>query len=306
MSATSGPVHYIYLRSTGAPTDGGQPAWPPAEVTSDGESVVAEAAQMVVDADGWHVAPLAALPALEAIPENALVVTRASELTFTDERAADASAQLLGLRVEPQGAGDVLTHLVVLPVSGSGKVGAQARVAPVAALMLTEYAERGGRSIASLGLRGGPRELAEMPVWLPDPQVQASAEAAVDRAVLPPHARHLITLETHAGRVALHGRSELESYAEAAEAELLTSPGVVDVANHLLVDEALTDMVDQALAAAGISGVYSLAEHRLISLHGTVEDASTRRKAEDVARKVTGVQGVLNRIAVRVSEVERP
>jgi osmotically-inducible protein OsmY len=144
-----------------------------------------------------------------------------------------------------------------------------------------------------------------MPVWLPDPQVQASAEAAVDRAVLSPHARHLITLETHAGRVALHGRAELESYAEAAEAELLASPGVVDVSNHLLVDESLTETVDQALAAAGITGVYSLAEHRLISLHGTVEDGPTRRQAEDVARKVTGVQGVLNRIAVRAAEVER-
>jgi hypothetical protein len=276
-------------------------------VVSDGESVVAVAAQMMADADGWHVASLATLPRPDDIPENVLVVTRESELTFTDERAADASAQLLALRVEQQGAGawDLLTHLVVLPVSGSGKIGPQGHVAPAAALLLTEYAERGGRSMASLGLRGGPRELAEMPVWLPDPMVQASAEAAVDRAVLPPHARHVITLETHAGRVSLHGRAELESYAEAAEVELLASPGVVDVANHLLVDESLTDTVDQALAAAGITGVYSLAEHRLISLHGTVDDERARRKAEDVARKVTGVQGVLNRVAVRAAEAER-
>jgi osmotically-inducible protein OsmY len=143
-----------------------------------------------------------------------------------------------------------------------------------------------------------------MPIWLPDPMVQASAEAAVDRAVLLPHARHLITLETHAGRVALHGRTELESYAEAAETELLASPGVVDVSNHLLVDESLKDTVEQALAAAGITTVYALAEHRLISLHGIVDDERTRREAEDIARKVTGVQGVLNRVAVGAAEVE--
>jgi hypothetical protein len=306
MSATSGPVHYIYLRRDSANQDGASFAWPPAEAASDGESVVSLAAQLVAEVGGWRVAPLAELPAADAIPENALVVTRDSELTFTDPRA-DANTQLLALRVEQAGAGegDALTHLVVLPVTGAGKVAAQAFVVPAAALVLTEYAERGGRSTASLGIRGGPRELGEMPVWLPDAEVQQSAEAAVDRAVLLPHARHLITLETHAGRVALHGRAELESYADAAEAELLVSPGVVDVANHLLVDESFKDTVDQALAAAGITSVYSLAEHRLISLHGEVDDAQTRRKAEDVARKVTGVQGVLNRIEVRAAEVER-
>ncbi|HEY7984767.1 MAG TPA: BON domain-containing protein [Ktedonobacterales bacterium] len=306
MSATSGPVHYIFLLRANAGQDGASFTWPPTEAASDGESTIAEAAQLVADEGGWRVAPLAELPAADAIPENALVVTRDSEFTFTDPRA-EASAQLLALRVEQGGVdvGDVLTHLVVLPVTGAGKVAAQASVVPAAALVLTEYAERGGRSMASLGIRGGTRELAEMPVWLPDSAVQQSAEEAVDRAVLLPHARHLITLETHAGRVALHGRAELESYADAAETELLASPGVVDVANHLLVDESFKDTVDQALAAAGISSVYSLAEHRLISLHGVVDDEQTRRKAEDVARKVTGVQGVLNRIAVRAAEVER-
>jgi predicted nucleic acid-binding protein len=305
MSASSGPVHYIFLRQADAEPNGAQPAWPPAEAASDGESVVAAAAQLVADAEGWSVTPLGQVPALADIPESALVVTRDTELTFTDERAADDTAHLLALRVEQAGAGDVLTHVVALPVTGAGKVAAQPSVVPAAALVLTEYAERGGRSAASLGLRGGPREVSAMPVWLPDSAIQSAAEAAVDRAVLLPHARHLITVETHSGRVALHGRAELESYAEAAEAELLTSPGVVDVTNHLLVDESLKDTVDQALAAASISGVYSLAEHRLISLHGTVDDERTRRKAEDIARKVTGVQGVLNRIEVGAAEVER-
>jgi predicted nucleic acid-binding protein len=301
MSATSGPVHYIFLRWANARQD----AWPPVDAAGEGDAVVAVAAQLVADAQAWRVTPLAELPALADIPENALVVTRESELTFTDERAADASAQLLALRVEHVDGGDVLTHLVVLPTTGSGKVAAQGHVVPAAALVLTEYAERGGRSAASLGLRGGPRELADTPIWLPDPMVQAAAEVAVDRAVLLPHARHLITLETHAGRVALHGRAELESFAEAAETELLASPGVVDVSNHLLVDESLKDAVDQELAAEGITAVYALTEHRLISLHGTVDDEHIRRRAEIIARKVTGVQGVLNRVVVSAAETQR-
>ncbi|HEV2238385.1 MAG TPA: hypothetical protein VGR57_17120, partial [Ktedonobacterales bacterium] len=189
MSATSGPVHYIFLRQASADHDGAAFAWPPKGAATDGESTIAVAAQLVAEVDGWRVTSLADVPVADAIPENALVVSRDSELTFSDPRA-DASAQLLALRVEQRGAdvGDVLTHLVLLPVTGGGKVAAQPSVVPATALVLTEYAERGGRSLASLGIRGGTRELAEMPIWLPDAAVQQSAEAAVDRAVLLPHA----------------------------------------------------------------------------------------------------------------------
>ncbi|HEV7127245.1 MAG TPA: BON domain-containing protein [Ktedonobacterales bacterium] len=164
---------------------------------------------------------------------------------------------------------------------------------------MTNYVERGGRTEASLDLRLAPGELTQYSPWMPDAAIRSLAEEAVDRAVLSPRARHTITLEVHSGRVSLYGRVEIASHSDAAIHELEQTPGVVDVANYLLIDESLQDAVEQALAEKGITGVRALAEHGLISLHGEAPDSQTRFKAQDIAARVTGVRGVVNRLEVR-------
>jgi hypothetical protein len=304
MTAASKPVRYFFMRREGPAQAGDPPDWPPVVTRVGAEDVTCAAIQLAAAADGWHAEPLQQVPGMEAIPEHALVVTLDTELGLLEGRGGDEIVALLGVRVEecaPREP-DRVTHFVVQPRAGTVlRRLSRPVVAPASTLVLSTYAERGGQSEATLDLRLAPGDLAEMPVWLPDAAIEPLAERAVDRAVLSPRARHLITIEVHAGRVALHGRAELASNAEAAVRELEATPGVLDVADHLLVDESLQDVVEQALAAKGITGVQALAEHGLISLHGVTPDKATSRQAEDIAAGVTGVRGVVNLIEVRAT-----
>ena len=304
MAATTNPVHYLFMRREGPAQPGDPEDWPPTVTQVGSEDVICVAIQLTAAEDGWRAQPLQQVPVVEDIPENALVVTRDTELGFSEGRGGDAVAALLGARVEndtPKEPG-LLTQVVIQARGGPlpWRV-TRAVVVPAAALVLSSYAERGGRSEATLDLRLAPSDLADLPVWLPDAAIEPAAARAVDRAVLSPKARHQIVIEVQAGRVSLHGRVELASAAEAAVRELEATPGVLDVADHLLVDESLQDVVEQALAAKGITGVRALAEHGLISLHGEAKDAATRRQAEDIAADVTGVRGVVNQIEVRAT-----
>jgi hypothetical protein len=301
MAAGSHPVHYLFLRREGPPREGDPPDWPTTITRMGSDDVMCVAVQLAAAADGWHAEPLQRVPPTAEIPEDALVLTRDTELGLLLGRSDDAVA-FLGARVEmvaPKEPGR-LTHVVVQPhTSGLARRPRRPVVVPATALVLSNYAERQGRTEASLDLRFGASDLADMTPWLPDETIEALAARALDGAVLSIRARHLITLEVEAGRVSLHGRAELASSAEAAVSALQATPGVVDVVDHLLIDESLQDLVEQALAAKGITNVRALAEHGLISLHGETEDPKTRRQAEDIAARVTGVRGVVNRIVVR-------
>lgn len=296
MTVASGPVRYLYLRQAGPLTPGDLKDWPPPATQFADDDATCVAVRMMPAEDGWHVEPLDDMPVPDDIPEGALVMSRETEFGFTAGRH-EATVALLGVRVEelePKTPGR-LTHLVVYGYGGNVRT-ARPVVVPAAAIVVTSYAERGGRTEATLDLRGAPGELANYMPWLPDTTIEALAVRAVDEAVLSPRARKTITVEVHSGRVALHGRTEIASNADAAISQLEQTPGVVDVADYLLIDEQLQDMVEEALAAKGISGVRALSEHGLISLHGESPDAITRRQAEDIAARVTGVRGVVNRI----------
>jgi hypothetical protein len=296
MVVASGPVRYLYLRGEGPLGAGDLKDWPPPDTQRGEDDATCVAVRMLAAEDGWHVEALEQVPAEAEIPEDALVMSHATELGFTAGRP-DAAVALLGVRVEeaePKAA-QRLTHLVVYGQSGGART-ARPVVIPAAAIVVTNYAERSGRTEATLDLRMAPGELNACAPWLPDASIEGLAVRAVDDAVLSPRARHGITIEVHAGRVALYGRTEIASNADAAIAQLEETPGVVDVANYLLIDEDLQGAVEQALAEKGISGVRALAEHGLISLHGQTPDAATRRKAQDIATRVTGVRGVVNRI----------
>jgi hypothetical protein len=191
-----------------------------------------------------------------------------------------------------------LVHVVVTPPGTEGRRAGAPRVVPAQALVITEYVERRGQTQAALGLRLAPADVQAAKQWIADPAIEAIAERTVDSTVLSPRARHMLTLEVGAGRVSLHGRAELATSVDAAVQQLEAAPGVVDVVSHVLLDETLTDQVEQALAERGITGVTALSEHGLVSLHGIAQDAGMRRKAEDTVSRIPGVRGVVNRIEV--------
>jgi BON domain len=303
MTAASGPAHYLYLRRVGPATEDDPNGWPPAIADLASEDAVCVAAQLTSAEGGWRVVALDAVPAVADIPEDSLVVTRDTELGFTQGRHTEATALLLGLRVEDDHPGQPcrLDHVVVTPAGMPGRRTGAPRVIPSHALVITEYREQHGQSQAAIGLRLTPADLQEAKQWMVDVAVEAVASRAVDRAVLSPRARHMLTLEVHAGRVSLHGRAELATNVDAAIQELEAAPGVIDVVSHVLLDETLTDQVEQALADSGITGVTALSEHGLVSLHGVAKDAATRRKAEDTVARIPGVRGVVNRIEVTAS-----
>ena len=144
---------------------------------------------------------------------------------------------------------------------------------------------------------------------LPDAVVQREAQHAIDVAVqntarfysYGPHARHGITAEVEAGRVAVYGRVDLTTTGENIHAALLASPGVVEVADHLLYIEQLQEQAQNALEAKGLGAIEVLSEHALIILNGDAPDSATRYKAEETVKRIPGVRGVVNNIVVRAA-----
>ncbi len=303
MAAASGPVRYLYLRREGPDKQGDPKGWPPALPQVGAEDLICVAVHLGPDETSWRAEPLSRVPDINEIPENTLVVTRDTEFGFISGRPTDQISLLLAARVEaiaPDEPG-LLTHLVVSRPSAPGhRIGAPV-VVPASAMVVTDYVERGGYATAALGFRLSPAELADMTPWMPDDAIEPAAIYAVDQAVLSPRARHLITIEVRAGRVSLHGRAEIDSNEESAVQALRATPGVVDVVSHLLADEALKDVVERALADKGITSISALSEHGLVSLHGVAEDSAMRRKAEDIASRIPGVRGVVNRVEVRAT-----
>jgi hypothetical protein len=211
-----------------------------------------------------------------------------------------AEVELLGVRVvnlESRGV-EYASHFVVAALPGAGLGPRRPVVVPLDGLILEEYVEQGSYAEASLALRLSPSDYPSMPRYLADPIILRQAKRTLDQSILSPRARHGITIEVEAGRMSLHGRAELTSFGDQAKEALLQSPGVVDVADHLLYDEALTDLVHTALLAKGFTTVTVLTEHGLINLRGEAPDGARRYQAEDIAKRTPGVRGVVNDIVI--------
>jgi BON domain len=203
------------------------------------------------------------------------------------------------------------SHFVVAALPGAGLGTRRPAIVPVDGLILEEYVEQGSYAEVSLALRLSPSEYASVPRYLADHIILRQAKRTLDQSILSPRARHGMTIEVEAGRISLHGRAELTSFGEQAKEALLQSPGVVDVADHLLYDEELTDLVRTALSAKGFSAITVLTEHGLINLRGEAPDSTRRYQAEDLARRTPGVRAVVNDIVIsddagRESSDEKP
>jgi hypothetical protein len=237
----------------------------------------------------------------EAEPGPPLILTRTTVLGLLQGgRRGKAEVELLGVRVvNLEGRGvEYASHFVVAALPGAGLGPRRPAVVPADGLILEEYVEQGSHAEASLALRLSPGEYALAPRYLADPIILRQAKRTLDQSILSPRARHGITIEVEAGRISLHGRAELTSFGDQATEALLQSPGVVDVADHLLYDEELTDLVQKALAAKGFASITVLTEHGLINLRGEAPDTTRRYQAEDIAKRTPGVRVVVNDIVI--------
>lgn len=309
MQAVSGPVRYFYLRKARGPEDIHN--WPPAIKPLEGpDNKIATVVRLYADTAGWRAdaGDADGNPPADGVPP--LVMTRRTVLALlNDGKRTRADVGLLGVRVvnlHSKGV-EYATHLIVHALAGSGMgIPHAPLVVPIEAMVLSEYVEHGNRAEAQLDLRLSPGEYAGMPAFLPDEVILRAARQTINQTFQSTArfysygniAKHGISLEVEAGRVSLHGRVDLTTAGEQARAALLATPGVVEVADHLLYIEDLKDQVERALDAKGIENVIVLVEHALVVLRGEVPDTKTRYKAEDIARGIPGVRGVVNDIVV--------
>lgn len=293
MPAIQGPARYFFLRqSHGAAEE--IPNWPPTVKPLEGaDNLICDAILILPDELGWQAASVDVATPLGEHVAGAFYWSRSTIFGAIHEgKRGAATYELLGVRtVRDDGKGpDYATHVVVW---ASGSRGRAPLVAPVSLLVVSGYLEHRNGAEVALDLRLSPAAAADLPIYLPDDQVQRNADRALDEAVPTPRARHDMLVEVEAGRVSIHGRAELASTGDAAQAELLRTRGVVEVKDYLLYDEALVQQVSDALAAKGLSAINVLVEHNLVVLDGTVPDRKTFYTAKDTAQKIPGVRGVV-------------
>lgn len=311
MDVVTGPVRYYYLRTTRGHED--VEHWPPAIKPLQGpEHLVCAAVRLYSEGPMWRAACDEAAPAADGAGPH-FVLTRATVLGLLHEgKRGRAEVGLLGVRVmnKDEKGVDYATHFVVAGLPGSG-LRRQPVVVPVQALVLGEYVEHGDHAEAQLELRIDPAEYGSLPLFLPDEVILRGARETIARNVhsinnysYSQHRHQDMNVEVEAGRVSLYGRAALLAEGSQAIAELMETPGVVEVADHLLYLEDLKGLVEEALAAKGLDYINVLSEHALIFLRGEAPDSKTRYQAEDIAKRIPGVRGVVNDIVVKATVTE--
>jgi hypothetical protein len=311
MDVMTGPVRYIFLRTTRGREE--VENWPPTiKPLETPENTVCKSIKLYGMDSLWKAECGSAdgsqsgqadpsRAAQQAEPGPPLILTRATVLGLLQGgKRGKAEVELLGVRVvNPESKGvEYASHFVVAALPGAGLGLRRPAVVPVDGLILEEYVEQGSYAEVSLALRLSPGEYASVPRYLADPIILRQAKRTLDQSILSPRARHGITLEVEAGRISLHGRAELTSFGEQAKEALLQSSGVVDVADHLLYDEDLTDLVQAALLDKGFTAITVLTEHGMINLLGEAPDSKRRYQAEDIAKRTPGVRAVVNDIVI--------
>lgn len=309
MEAVTGPVRYFFLRKARGAEDVAD--WPPLikplEVPAN---KVCGAVRLYADRVGWRAECGEDAVQPSDASEPALVLTRNTAFALLqDGKRTKADAALMGVRVvnlNEKGV-EYVTHLIVRALAGLPGAPRRPLVVPVDRMVMGEYVEHGSRAVAGLDLRIPPAEFVTMTPYLPDREIERVARRNLDTTVLSTArfysyghvAKHGITLEVEAGRVSLYGRVDLTDVGEQVRAAMLETPGVVEVADHMLYVEALKEQAEQALAAKGLGDIQVLSEHALIILLGEVPDAASRYKAEDIVKRIPGVRGVVNNTVVR-------
>jgi hypothetical protein len=106
--------------------------------------------------------------------------------------------------------------------------------------------------------------------------------------------------------LALYGKVELDAQRRELEEALRKLPGVVDVKNFLVAEDALLNAVNtriESLKAAGklegAKDIYALVENYIINLYGEVPTNEMKYRLERELITIPGVRVVVNRINLR-------
>lgn len=106
--------------------------------------------------------------------------------------------------------------------------------------------------------------------------------------------------------LALYGKVELEAQREELERALRQLPGVVDVKNFLVAEDALLNAVNARIEKLkaegkleGAKNIYALVENYIINLYGEVPTNEMKYRLERELITIPGVRVIVNRINLR-------
>ncbi len=156
-------------------------------------------------------------------------------------------------------------------------------------------------SYAESAMTGKPTVLAER--ILQDARDTADRTVTVSSTAYSAHPVK-VEIEQEGVVLALYGKVELEAQREAIEKELLKMPGVLDVKNFLVAEDALLNAVNatiERLKAAGkLEGadVTALVENYIVSLYGNVPNIKMKEMLEREIVGIPGVRVVINHIGL--------
>ncbi len=157
-------------------------------------------------------------------------------------------------------------------------------------------------SYAEATATGQPTALAE--------SVLESATEVVERTVTmgsSAWSAHPVNVEIEREGVvlALYGKVELEAQRKALEEELLKLPGVIDVKNFLVAEDALLNEVNDRIAKLQAAGklegakdISALVENYIVSLYGETPTAEMKSMLERELISIPGVRVVINHIGL--------
>ncbi len=166
-----------------------------------------------------------------------------------------------------------------------------------------EHAGRAYQGASYGGAAGGPTTLAHA--------VLQEAEAVAERIVTvsstewSAHPVH-IEIEEDLGTgvvLALYGKVELEAQREELERALRQLPGVIDVKNFLVAEDALLNAVNARIEKLkaegkleGAKDIYALVENYIVNLYGEVPTNEMKNRLERELITIPGVRVIVNRI----------
>ncbi len=294
MRVLSGPPRYFFLRRARGVREE-LAHWPPEDKSPEApDNQICVAVRLYPVEGAWRAEAVKSEANLKEQVEGAFILTRETVLGLSRDQRSPVTLALMGVRVVKMDDGEFTSHLVVRVTGGLGPGAPSAPlVAPISAMILGRYVERGAHAEAELDLRLSPAQIVSAPAYMPDARIHRAVGLALDQTILSAVARHAVTYEVLGGRVSLYGRADLTALGEEIRAALNQTPGVVDIDDHIIYVDQLKDQVEQALAAKGMGGIAVLSEHGLIALRGVVPDSHTRYKAKDTAASVPGVRGVI-------------
>ncbi len=150
---------------------------------------------------------------------------------------------------------------------------------------------------------GRPTPLGE--AVLQEAQEVAERTVTVSSTEWSAHPVH-VEIEREGVVLALYGKVELEAQRKELEEALLKLPGVIDVKNFLVAEDALLNAVNariENLRAAGklegAKNIHALVENYIVNLYGEVPTNEMKYRLERELVTIPGVRVVVNRINLK-------